>query len=72
MDGKKHKEYTQSVASQGPIIAALQSSSASPSVDRQVTVAEIYFATFNVEHSLPFSAADNFSKLCKVMSQIVR
>ena len=67
VDGKKHKEYARSVASQVPIKAALQSSSASASVDRQVTVAEVYFATFIAEHNLPFSASDHFSKLCKVM-----
>ena len=67
VDGKKHKEYARSVASQVPIKAALQSSSASASVDRQVTVAEVYFATFIAEHNLPFAASDHFSKLCKVM-----
>ena len=64
VDGKKHKECARSVASQVPIKAALQSSSASASVDRQVTVAEVYFATFIAEHNLPFAASDNF---CKVM-----
>jgi hypothetical protein len=59
-----HKEYARS---QVPIKAALQSSSASASVDRQVTVAEMYFATFIAEHNLPFAASDHFSKLCKVM-----
>ena len=67
MDGRNHKEYVHSVALQVPIKAALQSSSASASVDRQVTVAEVYFATFIAEHNLPFSAADHFSKLCKLM-----
>ena len=42
-EGKKHREYARSVASQVPIRAALQSSSAAASVDRQVTVAEVYF-----------------------------
>ena len=62
-----HKEYARSVASQVPIKAALQSSSASASVDRQVTVAEVYFATLIAEHNLPFTTSDHFSKLCKVM-----
>ena len=67
VNGKKHKEYARSIASQVPIKVALQSSSALASVDREVTVAEVYFATFIVEHNLPFSAADHFSTLCKVM-----
>jgi hypothetical protein len=66
-EGKKHREYARSVASQVPIRAALQSSSAAASVDRQVTVAEVYFSTLIAEHNLPFSASDHFSKLCKVM-----
>ena len=66
-EGKKHREYARSVASQVPIKAALQSSSTAACVDRQVTLASVYFSTFVAEHNLPFSASDHFSKLCKVM-----
>ena len=67
LTGRSIRNYARSVASQVPIKAALQSSSASASVDRQVTVAEVYFATFIAELNLPFAASDHFSKLCKVM-----
>ena len=66
-EGKKHREFARSVSSQVPIKAALQSSSATASVDRQVTAAEVYFSTFVAEHNLPFLASDYFTKLCKVM-----
>ena len=66
-EGKKHREFARSVSSQVPIKAALQSSSATVSVDRQVTAAEVYFSTFVAEHNLPFLASDHFTKLCKVM-----
>ena len=54
VEGKKHGGYARSVASQVPINSALESTAAAASVDRQVTAAEVYFATFVAELNLAF------------------
>ena len=63
VDSKKHKDLAHALANQHTITAPPRSES----LGKQVTAAEIHFATFIAEHNIAFLAADHFTKLCKVM-----
>ena len=62
---RKHTENLKAVSQQPVLTAAMFASK--PSTRDQVTTAELYFTSFIVEHNLPISSADHFSKLCKHM-----
>ena len=53
------------MANQPTILSAMPQTSVS--LEERITTAELYFTTFIAEHNLPFTVADHFGKLCKVM-----
>ena len=64
---QKHEAGLRVVSQQQPLTALLHQASSKPSFQDQVTTAELLFTTFLVEHNLPLSSADHFSKLSKKM-----
>lgn len=60
---KKHREFALGMASQSTLLTSFRKDT----LEDQVTTAEVYFVTFIAEHNMPFLAADQLTKLCKVM-----
>ena len=62
---QKHEAGLRVVSQQQPLTALLHQVPSKSSFQDQVTTAELLFTTFLVEHHLPLSSADHFSKLSK-------